>query len=943
MALLPGDDPMRVSSMVSRSEAEDVRASYAGSVPYEPHRAAAPHESPTRRTRTPPLGGGAHARPLVPHAHPGRLHAPSDADGMPHSAPGAQGAPGGRARWAFGDAPPPTSGWGGARAEYQGRSAHARGPLDVHGYPTPPPDVQGYPVATDGPSYAAPHLQRFDERHPPPMHARRRVSPPLDADGAGRFSGAMRPLSPPPRRVGMGDAYAMHPPFAAPTGDGAQRLPRKLSPPGAPWGDGSARGQHMHEHALPGHAYERAPPHFARDAAHAAHPQEQPPPRVHAPDRARVVSPGAQRMPFLKDARVRHAEEPGDHGRPPPHYAAQDTFVGNMRTDTDERLDSAARPAGGVRGAVGGAEGAAGGDGMGGGARGGEADLRERMPRPAIPHHHHVVPHHHHVVPHHHHHHHHVHHHHSHHCSPTRDSVPGAPDGHAVPRSPPLPDGWGGEGRWGDWRGGDGRTSFLPQDAHTPAGRPADHYGPLLSPLEQKLHDLASGLRVDSEPVWQYLDRCEQMEEELREATQDRAPKRRASEPSPEYGGERERHSPPGARSPPSGAPLLSSLVRAPGVVDKWRSASSSDPRMVLGGGLGLDRGRAVRHLGAFMYDPTRVTLPAELLVANIGATVEVRISGRFLGPGIGEDVWRGESARIRAQAHAHLREYPESTAPPTAGAPPALSGTGAPGHWSLGWRGREHTRINSELRMVSTWTDCRLQLETNKRLRRSAPSAPPRVHVTPRAAPRTDAADAAWRFWEQPGLLQRRLWGTDVYTDDSDVLAMCVHAGWIEAPPIPDVPEWLSGGGSSQVARAWEGLSAEDAHPRERAPPPRAEAATCDLSVTLRIAPKLILYKGSHRGGIRSRSWGNTHDGVSLVVESVELKPAGYAACTGRHAAKTRVAHMAELRRHARAAPPPRALADEGASDGLAVSLADVATGRAGERRPFWDVPVGR
>jgi phenolic acid decarboxylase len=34
----------------------------------------------------------------------------------------------------------------------------------------------------------------------------------------------------------------------------------------------------------------------------------------------------------------------------------------------------------------------------------------------------------------------------------------------------------------------------------------------------------------------------------------------------------------------------------------------------------------------------------------------------------------------------------------------------------------------------------------------------------------------------------RRALWGTDVYTDDSDVIAACIHAGWIRGEWSDDV-----------------------------------------------------------------------------------------------------------------------------------------------------------
>lgn len=43
-------------------------------------------------------------------------------------------------------------------------------------------------------------------------------------------------------------------------------------------------------------------------------------------------------------------------------------------------------------------------------------------------------------------------------------------------------------------------------------------------------------------------------------------------------------------------------------------------------------------------------------------------------------------------------------------------------------------------------------------------------------------------------------------------------------------------------------------------------------LRITIVVAPKLVKYEGSLRAGVRSRSWGNSHDGVSYAIESVEL-----------------------------------------------------------------------
>lgn len=200
-------------------------------------------------------------------------------------------------------------------------------------------------------------------------------------------------------------------------------------------------------------------------------------------------------------------------------------------------------------------------------------------------------------------------------------------------------------------------------------------------------------------------------------------------------------------------------------------------------------------YAGTFLYDAYKQPLlPGELLTRNVASLIEVRMQGSLLGP-------------YRERSDVRTRRG-----------------------WTLGWRAR-HSGV-----AVDVPAGCKVAQKDN---------------VNSKAAQnKTDPA-----FWSQPSLSQRKLWGSEVYTDDSDVLAMCLHSGWIEGPSK-----------LSQVDATEKGV--EDTF---YWPPP-------DVKVTLRVAPRLMSYRESFGGGLWSRNWLGTHQGVSLVVERVELQPSGSA-----------------------------------------------------------------
>jgi hypothetical protein len=155
----------------------------------------------------------------------------------------------------------------------------------------------------------------------------------------------------------------------------------------------------------------------------------------------------------------------------------------------------------------------------------------------------------------------------------------------------------------------------------------------------------------------------------------------------------------------------------------------------------------------------------------------------------------------------------------------------------------------------------------------------------------------------------RRALWGTDVYTDDSDVVAACIHAGWIrgawpddvdvsmlgldEGYSVSDVRGLLNGHangskGTKQPANHITSALMVLSEPPKTGPMPVPENR--DLHVTLLILPRLQKYASTTRFGIKSREFGGPvgdeeahqraiHDGISFMVTGLRWVTNGAAA----------------------------------------------------------------
>ncbi|RMZ84241.1 hypothetical protein DV738_g820, partial [Chaetothyriales sp. CBS 135597] len=120
----------------------------------------------------------------------------------------------------------------------------------------------------------------------------------------------------------------------------------------------------------------------------------------------------------------------------------------------------------------------------------------------------------------------------------------------------------------------------------------------------------------------------------------------------------------------------------------------------------------------------------------------------------------------------------------------------------------------------------------------------------------------------------QAYLWGSGVYTDDSDVVAAAMHSGYISSQPPDNVDKVLLERVTKTQNAQIEGLV--DLPDRPVEPP-----AGTDAVITLLVLPALERYPASSRFGLSSREWPGSdakapHDGVSFAILKVDFVTGG-------------------------------------------------------------------
>lgn len=128
-----------------------------------------------------------------------------------------------------------------------------------------------------------------------------------------------------------------------------------------------------------------------------------------------------------------------------------------------------------------------------------------------------------------------------------------------------------------------------------------------------------------------------------------------------------------------------------------------------------------------------------------------------------------------------------------------------------------------------------------------------------------------------------RAVWGTDVYTDDSDVIAACIHGGWFRGEWPGDVdtamldleipPTKPAKGRGGAAPAAVNGKGPQDTLTVPPATGPMQVPPNRDLHVTLVVLPNLIKYHSTTRFGITSREWGGSYNGRKSIHDGLSFK----------------------------------------------------------------------
>ena len=123
----------------------------------------------------------------------------------------------------------------------------------------------------------------------------------------------------------------------------------------------------------------------------------------------------------------------------------------------------------------------------------------------------------------------------------------------------------------------------------------------------------------------------------------------------------------------------------------------------------------------------------------------------------------------------------------------------------------------------------------------------------------------------------RQAVWGTDVYTDDSDPLCAAIHDGWIRGA-------WPDNIDANLLEPELKNVSLADSKSTTKdkvleTPPlsgPMLVPKGRDMQITVIILPALQYYASRVAHGVKSRIWGANHEGLSFKIEKIAFVDGG-------------------------------------------------------------------